>query len=363
MSELFRPWTKSGVTARNRIVVSPMCQYSAVDGLPTPWHQVHLGSRAVGGAGIVFTEASAVTAQGRISPHDLGIWSETHRDAVAPIAAFIREAGAVPAMQLAHAGRKASTAVPWEGRRALGPAEGGWPVIAPSAIPFDAGSPVPKVITIDEITELRIAFARAARFAHEAGFEIVELHGAHGYLLHEFLSPLSNERTDAYGGSFEGRIKFVVEVVDAVRGAWPERKPLWMRLSCTDWIEGGWTVDETVALARILREHGVDAIDCSSGGTSDRQQIVLGPGYQVPFASRVRNEAGIASVAVGMIEDFDQAEAILRDGDADAIAMARAFLRDPYWPLHAALHLGVDVPWPVQYERAKPRPVRAARAV
>ncbi len=359
MSELFRPWTQSGITARNRIVVSPMCQYSAHEGLPTPWLPVHLGSRAVGGAGIVFTEAAAVTPQGRISPHDLGIWSEAHRDALAPAVAFMREQGAVAGIQLAHAGRKASTAVPWEGRRALGPSAGGWPVIAPSAIPFDAQSPTPKVITIDEITELRIAFARAARFAHEAGFEIVELHAAHGYLLHQFLSPLSNVRTDAYGGSFEGRIKFVVEVVDAVRGAWPERKPLWVRLSCTDWIEGGWSVDETVALARILRERGVDAIDCSSGGTSEQQQIVLGPGYQVPFASRVRNEAGIASVAVGLIEDPEQAEAILRNGDADGIAMARAFLRDPYWPLHAAQRLGVDVVWPVQYERAKPRPVRA----
>lgn len=347
------------MTARNRIVVSPMCQYSAVDGKATEWHHVHLGSRAVGGAGIVIAEASAVSPEGRISPDDLGIWSDEHRDALAPIAAFMRAQGAVPGIQLAHAGRKASVDAPWRGGRHLGPHERGWQSVAPSPKPFDPAWPPPHALSLEEIAGIWEAFGDAAERADQAGFDLLEIHAAHGYLLHQFLSPLSNERRDEYGGTFENRTRLLREVVETVRRVWPREKPLWVRLSCTDWVDGGWDIDETVALARQLRALGVDAIDCSSGGLDQRQRIPLGPGYQVPFAERIRREAEIATVAVGLITEPEQAEEIVASGRADAVAMARELLRNPYWPLAAAAQLGVDVPWPVQYERAKRAPARA----
>lgn len=353
MSMLFSPWTQRGITARNRIVVSPMCQYSAVDGKPTEWHRVHLGSRAVGGAGVVMVEASAVLPEGRISPDDMGLWSEAHREALRPIAAFVRAQGAVPGIQLAHAGRKASTDAPWRGGRLLSPQERGWPSVAPSPIPFDPSWPAPHALTLEEIAGVWEAFVRAALWADEAGFDVIEIHAAHGYLLHQFLSPLANERHDEYGGSFANRTRLVREVVEAMRRVWPREKPLWVRLSCSDWVEGGWDIEQTVALARELKSLGVEAIDCSSGGLDPRQRIPLAPGYQVPFAERIRNESRIETIAVGMITEPEQAEEILASGRADAIAIARALLRDPYWPLAAAKRLNAEVDWPVQYLRAR----------
>jgi len=352
---LFTPFTLRGVTARNRILISSMCQYSCTDGVATDWHLVHLGSRAVGGAGMVMVEASAVTPEGRISPQDMGIWNSTQRDALARVAAFISAQGAVPAIQLAHAGRKASTHRPWDdGSGEIPPEQGGWQTVAPSALPFADTYPSPRELSTDDIAGLVDAFAAAARRSLEAGFTVVELHGAHGYLMHEFLSPLSNKRADAYGGGFAGRTRFIREVARAVRAVWPERLPLFARLSCTDWVEGGWTLEDSVALARLLREDGVDLIDCSSGGNVPRAQIPVAPGYQVQFAETIKREAGIATAAVGLITAPEQADAIVHDGQADLIALARADLRDPYWPLAAADALGADAPWPVQYERAKP---------
>jgi len=352
---LFTPFTLRGVTARNRILISPMCQYSCTDGVATDWHLVHLGSRAVGGAGMVMVEASAVTPEGRISPQDMGIWNSTQRDALARVAAFISAQGAVPAIQLAHAGRKASTHRPWDdGSGEIPPEQGGWQTVAPSALPFADTYPSPRELSTDDIAGLVDAFAAAARRSLEAGFTVVELHGAHGYLMHEFLSPLSNKRADAYGGGFAGRTRFIREVARAVRAVWPERLPLFARLSCTDWVEGGWTLEDSVALARLLREDSVDLIDCSSGGNVPRAQIPVAPGYQVQFAETIKREAGIATAAVGLITAPEQADAIVHDGQADLIALARADLRDPYWPLAAADALGADAPWPVQYERAKP---------
>jgi len=354
MSVLFSPLAQRGVTLRNRIVVSPMCQYSCQDGFATDWHLVHLGTRAVGGAAVVMAEATAVEARGRISPHDLGLWLDAHLEPLARVAKFIRDQGAVPAIQLAHAGRKASTARPWQGGRPVAPAEGGWPVVAPSAVPFAEDHPVPQELDATGVAEIVRAFAAAARRARAAGFEIVELHAAHGYLLNQFLSPLSNHRTDGYGGSFEHRIRLVAEVVDAVRAVWPESLPLWVRISATDWTEtGGWDPPQTVALARALKPRGVDLFDCSSGGTLPRAKIPGGPGFQVPFAEAVRREAGLATGAVGFITLPEQAERIVADGRADVILLARQFLRDPYWPLHAARVLGATVAWPVQYLRAK----------
>ena len=356
-ARLFTPWTMRGVEARNRIVVSPMCEYSSPEGLALPWHLVHLGSRAVGGAGIVFTEAAAVTPEGRISPDDLGIWSDAHGDALAPIAAFIRSQGAVPGVQLAHAGRKGSTGTPWLGGGHVGPERRGWQVVAPSPLPFDPTWPLPHALSLEEIAGIWETFVAAAQRADRAGFEIAEVHAAHGYLLHEFLSPLANQRHDHYGGSFENRTRLLREVVEAVRRAWPAEKPLWVRLSCTDWVEGGWDLEQSVALARALRTLGVDAVDCSSGGLDKRQRIAFAPNYQVPFAERIKREAGIATVAVGLITDPTQAEEILASGRADAVAMGRELLRHPYWPLEAARVLDVEVPWPPQYERARPVPV------
>ncbi len=351
---LFSPLTIRAVTLRNRIGVSPMCQYSSVDGHANNWHLVHLGSRAVGGAALVFTEATAVEARGRISPGDLGIYSDAHSAMLEQITAFVRAQGAVPGIQLAHAGRKASTTRPWDGHRAAGRDEGGWDdVVAPSAIPFSDTYPSPRELDQAGIARVVGAFRAAARRALEAGFEVAEIHAAHGYLLHEFLSPLSNHRTDRYGGGFDNRIRMVCETVAAVRSVWPDTLPLVLRVSATDWVDGGWTIDETVELARHVVELGVDMVDCSSGGNTPTAPIPVGPGYQVPFAERVRNEAGVMSAAVGLITDAAQADEVVASGQADIVLLARQELRDPYWPLHAARELGVEVARPVQYERAR----------
>lgn len=353
---LFEPVTFRGVTLRNRIAVSPMCQYSSVDGFANQWHLVHLGSRAVGGAGLIFTEAAAVSAEGRISPADLGIYDDAHVEKLAEIAAFVQEQGACPGMQLAHAGFKASTAPPWDGGGPVEVEQGGWrPVLAPSQTAFREGWIVPHAMTQEEITRVVGAFAAAAKRATAAGFRVLEIHAAHGYLLHEFLSPLANRRTDAYGGGFENRTRALREVVSAVREVVPEAMPLAVRISASDWMEGGWTVDDSVELARILKTLGVDLIDCSSGGIVPDAKIEIGPEYQVPFARRVRAEAKIPTGAVGLITTPAQAQGIVERGDADVVLFARELLRSPYWPLHAAPQLGAEMPWPVQYERAKPR--------
>jgi len=355
MAELFTPFTARDLRLRNRIVVSSMCEYSCEDGFANDWHLVHLGSRAVGGAGLVFTEAIAVTADGRISPSDLGIYRDEHVEPLSRIVRFARSQGAIMGTQLAHAGRKASTAAPWLGGRAVAVEDGGWrPVHAPSAVAFSDDYVVPEALDEVGIGRVVAAFADGARRSVAAGFSVVELHAAHGYLMHQFHSPLSNRRTDRYGGSFENRIRFTLEVVDAVRDVWTEEKPLFVRISATDWVDGGWTVDESVELARALKAHGVDLIDVSSGGMVPDAKIPLGPGYQVPMAARIRREAQMATGAVGMITEAAQAEQIVVDGSADLIFIARELLRDPYWPLHAAHELGVDIPWPKQYVRAKP---------
>jgi 2,4-dienoyl-CoA reductase-like NADH-dependent reductase (Old Yellow Enzyme family) len=351
---LFSPLTLRGITLKNRIVVSPMCEYSSIDGFADDWHLVHLGSRAVGGAALVFTEATAVVADGRISPSDLGIWKDAHIEPLARITSFIREHGSVPGMQLAHAGRKASTAVPWLGGAPLSVAQGGWsPIVAPSAIAFSDGYQTPASLDLAGIRHVISAFADAARRALDAGFEIIEIHGAHGYLINEFLSPLSNTRTDDYGGSFENRTRFLREIIKAVRGEWPERLPIFLRISASDWTEGGWDIEQSVELARIVAPLGVDLIDCSSGGNLPKVRIPLGPGYQVPFAERVRRDAGVHTGAVGLITTASQAEEIVRSGKADVVLLAREELRDPYFPLHAAKELGAEVAWPKQYLRAK----------
>jgi len=352
MSKLFEPLPQRSLTLRNRIAVAPMCQYSAVDGVPGHWHLVHLGSRAVGGAAAVLAEATAVSPEGRISPQDTGIWNDAQLAAWRPIADFIAAQGAIPGVQLAHAGRKASTQRPWEGQGPVAVAQGGWSVVAPSAMPFDTGWLVPQALDEAGIRTVIADFRAAARRALEAGFQLIELHGAHGYLLHQFLSPLSNRRTDAYGGSFDHRIRLLREVVVAVREVWPEHLPLWLRISATDWADGGWTVEESVALARVVKPLGVDLVDVSSGGLVPHVKIPLGPGYQVPFAARVRREAGIATSAVGLITGAAQAEAILAEGAADVVSMARESLRDPYFPRRAAGELGARLVAPVQYERA-----------
>jgi 2,4-dienoyl-CoA reductase-like NADH-dependent reductase (Old Yellow Enzyme family) len=357
MATLFQPYPVRGLTLRNRLVVSPMCQYScdALDGLATDWHLVHLGSRAVGGAGLVFTEAAAVTPEGRISPQDLGFWSDAHAEALASTVRFVRSQGAAIGVQLAHAGRKASTSRPWEGHRGLSDAEGGWTPLGPSALPFNPTYRLPREMDDADIQGVITAYGAAAERANRYGFDAIEIHAAHGYLLHEFMSPLSNQRHDGYGGSFEHRIRLALEVTEAVRSRWPAEKPLFLRLSATDWAEGGWDVADSVCLARAVAALGVDVIDCSSGGLDQHQRIVTGPGYQVPFAERIRREAGVATAAVGLITSAEQAEQILENGKADLIVMAREFLRDPYFPLHAAKALGEPeaAHWPVQYERAK----------
>ncbi|HXV11434.1 MAG TPA: NADH:flavin oxidoreductase/NADH oxidase [Burkholderiales bacterium] len=349
---IFRPITFRSVTARNRIMVSPMCQYSAVDGVPDDWHLQHLGCRAVGGAGIVFTEMTNVEARGRISPGCLGLWNDAQRDAFARIVRFVKGQGAVSGIQLAHAGRKASTAAPWDGGKPLAPGKGGWPIVGPSAIAFGEGYAVPQEMDEKTIADTVALFAASARRAREAGFDVIELHGAHGYLISTFLSPITNRRTDRYGGSFENRIRFLLEVVDAVRSEWPDEKPLFVRVSSTDRMEGGWDLDSTVRLAQVLKSGGkVDLIDCSSGNVDPRQKVDVFPGYQVPFAAAVRSRAGIATGAIGLISSPEMAEQIVASGQADIVVMARAFLNDPYWPMHAAKALRAKFPWPKQYER------------
>ncbi|QEC50247.1 NADH:flavin oxidoreductase/NADH oxidase [Baekduia soli] len=353
MPHLFSPLTLRGVTLANRIACSPMCQYSCgPDGLALPWHLVHLGARAIGGAGLVLTEAAAVAPEGRISPADLGIWSDAHAEALAPIAAWIAQQGAVPGIQLAHAGRKASTTPPWAGSRAVAPADGGWEPVAPTGAPFSDASPVPRALSAAEVAALPGAYAAAARRSVDAGMRWLEVHAAHGYLLHEFLSPLSNDRGDAYGGDDERRARIVLDVVAAVRAEAGEDVVVSVRVSSTDWTPGGWDGDDTVRLAPLLRDAGADLIDCSSGGNVPRADIPLGPGYQVPFAERVRRETGIPTGAVGLIIDPAQADELVRNGRADLVLLARALLRDPYWPLHAARALGHEAAVPVQYARA-----------
>ena len=361
---LFSPFRLRSVEFANRIGVSPMCQYSSQDGFANDWHLVHLGSRAQGGAGLVMLEAAAVLPEGRISPSDLGIWKDEHISGLARIANFIHSQGARAGMQLAHAGRKASTAAPWAGHGLVLPADGGWQPVAPSAIAFSSDYAVPTALDQAGIDAVVEAFRQAARRAREAGFDVVEIHAAHGYLLHQFLSPLANQRGDNYGGAFANRIRFALEVADAVRREWPERLALLVRISATDWADGGWNPDESVELARHLRGLGVDLVDCSSGGLVPSQKIPLAPGYQVGFAARIRREAGIATAAVGLIDDPAQANAIVAEGEADLVLLARAMLRDPYWALHAAAALGEVASWPKQYLRAAPpdSPPRAAIA-
>jgi 2,4-dienoyl-CoA reductase-like NADH-dependent reductase (Old Yellow Enzyme family) len=349
---LFEPLILGNVTLRNRIVVSAMCEYSAVDGLPNDWHLVHLGSRAVGGAGLVFTEATAVSPEGRISPRDTGLWDDAQQAAWTRIAAFVAAQGAVPGVQLAHAGRKASTQVPWEGGKAVPAGQGDWTPVAPSAVAFADGYPMPAALDAAGIAKVVADFAASSARAREAGFGVIEIHAAHGYLLHEFLSPLSNRREDGYGGDLPKRARLLREVVAAVRGEWPAPAPLVVRVSATDWVEGGWNIEECIELARWLKQDGVDLIDCSSGGNVPHARIPVGPGYQVPFAARIRREAGIATGAVGLITGSAQAEAILARGDADLILFARELLRDPYFPRRAAVELGASIQPPRQYERA-----------
>jgi 2,4-dienoyl-CoA reductase-like NADH-dependent reductase (Old Yellow Enzyme family) len=331
-----------------------MCQYSSQDGFATDWHRVHLGSRAQGGAGLVILEASAVVPEGRISPADLGIWKDAHVPALARIAGFLHSQGARAGIQLAHAGRKASMAPSTTSERLLLPADGGWQPVAPSALAFSPSYAVPQSLDQSGIDAVVEAFRQAALRALTAGFDFVEIHAAHGYLLHQFLSPLANQRTDGYGGSFQNRSRLVLEVVDAVRAVWPAHLPLFVRISATDWAEGGWTVDDSVQLSRLLREHGVDLVDVSSGGQVPNAQIPFGPGYQVDFASRIRSEAAIPTAAVGLITEPAQADAVVGQGQADLVFLARAFLRDPYWPVHAAAALSESASWPVQYLRAAP---------
>jgi 2,4-dienoyl-CoA reductase-like NADH-dependent reductase (Old Yellow Enzyme family) len=350
--KLFSPFRMREIELKNRIVVSPMCEYSAKDGHPQAWHLVHLGSRAIGGAGLVFTEASAVEERGRISAADTGIYEDTHMASWRPIAEFIRSHGAVPGMQIAHAGRKASTAPPWNGGKPVSVEDGGWKPVAPSALAFDSGYTVPHELSAGGILEIVGAFRKSAERALAAGFEVLEIHAAHGYLLHQFLSPLSNARTDEYGGKFQNRVHIVKQVVRAVREVWPGRLPLFVRVSATDWKEGGWDLAQTIDLARQLKSLGVDLVDVSSGGAVPGVKIPLGPGYQTGFAEAIRTEAGIATGAVGMISEAVQAETILATEQADLVFLARELLRDPYWPRRAAKALDVKIKAPVQYERA-----------
>jgi 2,4-dienoyl-CoA reductase-like NADH-dependent reductase (Old Yellow Enzyme family) len=352
MTKLLSTITIKNLTLRNRIVMSPMCQYSATGGFTNDWHLVHLGSRAVGGAGLVIVEATAVAPEGRITPGDTGIWSDEHIEGLARIVKFIHSQGAAAGIQLAHAGRKASCAVPWEGGRQLDLFKGGWQTDAPSPVPFQSGDRIPSALDKEGIGKVVSGFADAARRALKAGFDVVEIHSAHGYLLHEFISPLSNNREDPYGGPFENRIRLLCEVTDAVRSVWPLENPLFVRISSTDWTEGGWSEDDSVKLAYVLKDRGVDLVDCSSGGNVYNANVPVGPGYQVPFSDAVR-KTGIMTGAVGFITSAKQAEAILEEGKADLVVIARELLRNPYFALNAARELGEDVEWPVQYLRAK----------
>lgn len=352
MSTLFSPLTIRTVTLKNRIVMSPMCQYTAKDGFSNHWHLVHLGTRAAGGAGLIISEATAVAPEGRITPGDMGLWSDEHIDGLRRITDFIHGQGSVAGIQLAHAGRKASCAVPWEGGKQLDLKNGGWQTVAPSDIPFSPGERSPEVLGKGAILQVISAFRSAALRAHKAGFKVIEIHSAHGYLLQEFLSPLSNLRTDNYGGSFENRTRLLLQVTDAVRSVWPEEYPLFVRISSTDWRDGGWTLEESIGLAYLLKSAGADLIDCSSGGNVHDAKIPAAPGYQVPFAGAIR-KTGIMTGAVGLITTTEQAEAVLKEGRADLILMGRELLRNPYFPLQAARESGEIIPWPSQYLRAR----------
>jgi 2,4-dienoyl-CoA reductase-like NADH-dependent reductase (Old Yellow Enzyme family) len=364
MPHLFDPLTIRDITFANRVFVSPMCQYSAENGHPNDWHFVHLGSRAVGGAGAILMESTAVAPEGRINVHDLGLWDDAHIDSFRRIVHFLHEHGTIAGVQISHAGRKASTHRPWEGLYLLPESEGGWSeVVAPSEIPFSENYPHPQALSFNGVQEVVAAFAESARRALEAGFRLLELHAAHGYLIHQFLSPLSNQRQDVYGGSFENRTRLLREIVAAVRGVWPERIPLFVRFSATDWTEGGWDIEQSVELARLLKEMGVDLIDCSSGGNVPSAKMPIGPGYQTSFAERIRREAGIMTGAVGMVTSPQQAEHVIATGQADAVLLGRELLRYPYWPLHAAHELRQTITWPVQYLRAAPNGVQARNAV
>ncbi len=354
MSLLFSPISIKNVSLENRIVVSPMCQYSAVEGFANNWHLVHLGSRAVGGAGLIVVEATAVAPEGRISYADLGIWKDEHIEKLSEIVQFIHENGSVAAIQLAHAGRKASMDVPWKGSHQISSAEGGWKTVAPSALGYHREDRLPIELDADGIAKVKSDFKSAALRALKAGFKIIEIHAAHGYLIHQFLSPITNKREDDYGGSFENRTKLLLEVLDEVQEVWPKENPLFVRISATDWVEGGWNEEEATALAKILKQKDVDLIDTSTGGLSSQQQIPLGPNYQVKFATKIKQEAQLLTGAVGLITDANQAEEILRQEQADLIFVGRELLRNPYFPLVAAQTLGDDVLWPSQYERAKP---------
>lgn len=353
MSHLFSPIQLRDVKVRNRIFMSPMCQYSSENGFPNDWHLVHLGARATGGVGLVMVEATAVSPEGRISPQDTGIWSKEHADRFRPITQFIKSQGATPAIQLAHAGRKASTARPWEGGQPLSPENGGWESVAPSAIPFADGWPTPKELSLSDLDRIEQKFQEATELSLQAGFDVVEIHMAHGYLLHEFLSPLSNQRKDEYGGSLENRMRFPMRVAKAVRAAWPENKPVFVRISGTDWAPGGWDLEQSREFCSRLKDLGIDLIDCSSGGLVLHGKPELAPGYQVPIAESIRTSCAIKTGAVGLITDPKQAEEILAAGRADVIFIGRELLRDPHWALKAARTLGVNIPWPLQYERAK----------
>ena len=354
MVKLFSPFRLRDIELRNRIFVSPMCQYSAHDGVPNEWHRVHYGTRAVGGAALVMVEATSVCPEGRITPGCTGIWSERHVEAFRPIADFIRQQGAIPAIQLAHAGRKASCDIPWHGGQFLPIGSGGWQTVAPSAIPLTPAHGLPHALTAEAIDHTVELFADAARRALAAGFEVAEVHCAHGYLLNEFLSPLSNKRDDEYGGSLENRCRLPLKIAKTVRDLWPQQWPVFVRISATDWMEGGWDLEQSIQFAGWLKEIGIDLIDCSTGGLILDAKIPASPGFQVPFAESIRKHTGIATGAVGLITEAIQAERILDEDRADVVLLARALLRDPYWPLHAARELGVDISWPNPYTRAKP---------
>jgi 2,4-dienoyl-CoA reductase-like NADH-dependent reductase (Old Yellow Enzyme family) len=353
MSALFTPLTLRSITLKNRIAVSPMCQYSAEDGFANDWHLVHLGSRAVGGAGLVIQEATAVSPEGRISPGDLGLWKDEHIEMLQRINRFITEQGAVPGIQLAHAGRKACYHSPWKGGLALTPAEGAWQTVAPSALAYKEGEPVPAAMDKAAIQKVVDDFREATIRAVKAGYKIIEIHAAHGYLLNEFLSPLSNHRNDEYGGSFENRIRLVLEIIDAIRSVWKEELPLMIRISAYEWVDGGWTIDDSIKLAAIIKDKGVDLMDCSSGGNSPAQKIALGAMYQVPFAEQIKKATGLMTGAVGLITTAQQAEQIVATGKADLVFLARQLLRDPYFPLYAAGELEATIAWPPQYLRAR----------
>jgi len=353
MALLFQPLTIRSITLKNRIVVSPMCEYSAQDGFANDWHFVHLGTRAVGGAGLVIAEATAVNPEGRITHDDLGIWKDEHIDFLSRITSFIEKQNAVPGIQLAHAGRKASHHNPWKGGKALQPNEAPWQTLAPSAIAFKEGDPPPAEMSKQQIQEVVSDFRSAAMRASKAGFKVIEIHAAHGYLLNEFMCLSSNRRNDEYGGSFENRIRIVLEVINAIREVWSKELPLFIRISCSEWIDGGWTIEDSIKFANVIKDKDVDLVDCSSGGNSHAQKIPGAPLYQVPFAEAINRQTGMKTGAVGLITTAQQAEGILQAKQADLIVLARQLLRDPYFPLHAAKELGVDIPWPDQYLRAK----------